>query len=201
MSEPSRSELPSSGRRRSSIASSSRHASWRASEISSSSSRPSRRDIFPSSHRRSHSTTGLPPRDEMDEETKARLARREERRRRREQERSEVERLPRRSSSLPRPQSPALVGNENPIYFARTERASATQVTEDRPLDEEAADKFESLSAKKAAYLRAVEKREQRASRRHSFAHSIADAVAPDTIGSADSPPDHYARAKKSDDE
>lgn len=129
----------------------------------------------------------------MDEETKARLARREERRRRREEERAAAERLPRRSTSLPTP-SPALAGNhEKPKYFARTERASAVPTTEDRPLDEEAADKIESLSAKKAAYLRAVEKREQRASRRHNTADAAPD-------GSANSPPDQHVSAKKSDD-
>jgi len=191
MSEPSRSERPSSGRRRSSVATSSRHESRRSSEISSGSSRPSRSDLSSTTRRRSHST-GLPPKEEMDEETKARLARREERRRKREQEK-EGARPPRRSTSLPRPPSPApFGGGEKPKYFSQT---VATSETEDKPLDEEAADKFESLTAKKAAYLRAVEKREQRSSRRRESAVDTAEGSSPD------SPPPSHETSKKSDDE
>ena len=64
------------------------------------------RKSFPQrSKRRSHSTTNV---TDMDEETRARLARREERRRRREQE--EGAPTSSRSSSVPRPPSPSPFG-------------------------------------------------------------------------------------------
>ena len=168
---------------------SSRHesSSRRASEISNSSSRPTRRDLPSTDNRRSHST-GLPPRDDgdMDEETRARLARREERRRRREQEKGEEGRSARRSSSLPRPPSPSLVGKPT-SPFAKIERAARSMDV--AAFDEAAPDKkVESLSAKKAAYLRAVEKRDQRARRRSG-----------ETLDIAEAHPSSIARSKSAD--
>lgn len=155
--------------------SSSRHessSSRRNSVIESSSSRPSRSELSSTSKRRtSHTTIST---TDMDEETRARLARREERRRRREREEGERRS---RSSSIPRAPSPRPFGEApkphsqpppaKPAYFSNVD-FSAKEESEEKAFHEEATDKFESLSAKKAAYLRAVEKREQRTSRSRS---------------------------------